>query len=279
VEQSRAECEKQVNNRRFKAAMLQVEIMQTLSTGGAIRERVSLDEEEVIAQKYFPKRDERDTVPPEEDYPAMELTLKVTPDQVRYQMDNLDTDSSAGTTGMTNTLLKKMSQDPQRNADIPPAAIHVALAGHANKILSGTICQGGRRLIVGTRMHLVPKLEVGERPIVIECAIQRLFGTVAKKAVCPEVGPTIAHLQLGTDVPMAGEIITRMLNNALDHGDSVMQLDNSNAYGNVRIQPMFSAIMRSTPSLVQFEMWKYGQDVEIRNSVGKIIAVRQTGFG
>jgi hypothetical protein len=136
---------------------------------------------------------------------------------------------------MTNTLLKKMSQDPQRNADTPPAPIHVALAGYANKILSGTICQGDRRLIVGARMHLDPKPEVGERPIVIECAIQRLFGTVAKKAVCPEVGPTIAHLQLGADVPMVGEIITRMLNNALDHGDSVMQLDSSNAYGNVRI--------------------------------------------
>jgi hypothetical protein len=186
----------------------------------------------------------------------MELTLKLTLDQIRHQMDNLDT--SAGTTGMTNTLLKKMSQDPQRNADAPSAPIHVALAGYAKKILSVTICQGGRRLMVGVRMHLAPKLEVGEIPIVIECGIQLLFGTVAKKALCPEVGPTIAHLQLGADVPMAGEIISRMLNNAPDHGDSVIQLDSSNAYGHVRIQPMFSAIIRRAPSLVRFAMWKYG---------------------
>jgi hypothetical protein len=266
---------------RFKAECrkLQVGIMQTLLIGGAIRDRLSLDEQEVIAQKYFPKRDERDTVPPEEDYAAMELTLKVTPDQVRHQMDNLDTDTSAATTGMTSTLLKKMSQDPQRNANAPPATIYVALASYANKILSGTICQGGRRLIVGARRHLAPKPEVGERSIVIECAIKRVFGTVAKKAVCPKVGPTIAHLQLGADVPTAGEIMTRMLNNALDHEDSVIQLDSSNAYGNVRIQQMFSAIMKRASSLVRFAMWKYGQDVEIRNSVGKIIAVRQTGFG
>jgi hypothetical protein len=26
-------------------------------------------------------------------------------------------------------------------------------------------------------------------------------------------------------------------------------------------------------------MWKYGSDVEIRNSVGKIIAVRERGYG
>jgi hypothetical protein len=37
--------------------------------------------------------------------------------------------------------------------------------------------------------------------------------------------------------------------------------------------------VRRAPSLVRFAIWKYGQDAEIRNSVGKFIAVRQTGFG
>jgi hypothetical protein len=120
---------------------------------------------------------------------------------------------------------------------------------------------------------------LGERRIVIELAIQRLFGVVAKKAVCPEVAPTIAHLQRGVDVPVAGEIITKILNDTLDYGDSVMRLDVTNTYGNAMIQTMYSAISRRAPSLVRYAMWKYGRDVEIRNSVGKIIAVREIGFG
>ena len=76
-----------------------------------------------------PDNDDRDVLPREEDDPVDCLQLST--DNIRNHIYRLNCDSSSGSTGWTNTLLRRLCDDRDsaslRITDTPPLPIHIAL--------------------------------------------------------------------------------------------------------------------------------------------------------
>ena len=84
-----------------------------------------------------PDNDDRNVLPPEEDDPVDCLQLST--DNIRNRIYRLNCDSSSGSTGWTNTLLRRLCDDRDSAslciADTPQLPIHIALTAFFNKIL------------------------------------------------------------------------------------------------------------------------------------------------
>ena len=128
----------------------------------------------LLLSTLHPNDDERDVLPPQEDDPVD--CLQLTTEQIRHGIYRLNCDSSSGSTGWTNALLRRLCDDRDsaslRIAETPHLPIHIALTAFFNKILRGEILGGGHDL-------LLPKGPQSFRPLRIECALMRLFSTAA----------------------------------------------------------------------------------------------------
>ena len=101
--------------------------------------------------RLHPVDDHRDILPDPADDPVE--CLQLTADQVRDRIYRVNCDSSSGSTGWTNALLRRLCDDRSgtaaRIADTPPLPIHLSLTSFFNKMLRGAITGEGRKLLAG----------------------------------------------------------------------------------------------------------------------------------
>lgn len=228
-----------------------------------------------------PHDDHRDELPPEEDDPVD--CLQMTTDHVRNRIYRLNCDSSSGSTGWTNTLLRRLCDDRDsaslRIADTPPSPIHTALTAFFNKILRGDILGEGHDLLITARLIMLPKGPQSFRPLRIECALMRLFSAAACDIARPLVATSLRPLQLGGGLRGGVEFGARLLDIGYDQGDAILSIDVENAFNSARHANIFQEILNKIPVIARFFRWKYGGSSVMRDNYGKIVAYTRTGVG
>ncbi len=283
VEITRAEIEKLINDGRLSTARKRVGMMQKMILGEQIPQMISQEAMNERIPILFPRGDERDELPDEEEDPAIEECLQLNGHQIRERGSKLNTGSCAGSTGITFKLLSKILNDKQdegHNADSPPGDIHNALAAFTNKVLQNKICPEGRELLTTVRLVMVPKDEGdGLRPLQIDCSLMRFMAGAAKKVSSPVIAPYLLPRQLGGSIKRGPEIVIRFIDQALAEGKSVIQIDSTNAFGLMRHRKIYNKLKDVIPSIVRFFRFKYGAGVIVRDSRGNIVTTRETGVG
>ena len=228
-----------------------------------------------------PIDDDRDVLPPEEDDPAN--CLQMTTEQTRNRIYRLNCDSSSGSTGWTNTLLRRLCDDRDsaslRIGDTPPLPVHISLTAFFNKILRGEILGEGHDLLITARLIMLPKGPQSFRPLRIECALMRLFSAAACDVARPLVASSLRPLQLGGGLRGGVEFGSRLLDIGYDQGDAILSIDVENAFNSARHANMFQEILNKIPVIARIFRWKYGGPSVMRDNHGKIIAYTRTGVG
>ena len=237
----------------------------------------------LLIEQLHPVDDERDTLPPESLDPPIDISIQITPHQLRDRIYRLSRDSSSGQTGWSYAALKDIAddrRDPGFDAlTTPPTLLHHALAHLCNKMLRGEISGTARDLLVAARLNMVPKKGNKYRPIRIECAVCRLFGAVASDIARRVVGPGLQPIQTGGGLRCGVEFGARMADLAYRQEDAIIAVDISNAFNTVRHGPIFSAILERYSPIARFFRWKYGTPSEMRDHSGSIVAHTRTGVG
>ena len=228
-----------------------------------------------------PNDDERDVLPPQEDDPVD--CLQLTTEQIRHRIYRLNCDSSSGSTGWTNALLRRLCDDRDsaslRIAETPPLPIHIALTAFFNKILRGEILGEGHDLLITARLIMLPKGPQSFRPLRIECALMRLFSAAACDIARPLIATSLRPLQLGGGLRGGVEFGSRLLDIGYDQGDAILSIDVENAFNSARHTNIFQEILNKIPEIARFFRWKYGGASVMRDNFGKIVAHTRTGVG
>ena len=204
-------------------------------------------------------------------------------DNIRNRIYRLNCDSSSGSTGWTNTLLRRLCDDRDsaslRIADTPPLPIHIALTAFFNKILRGDVLGGGHDLLITARLIMLPKGPQSFRPLRIECALMRLFSAAACDIARPLMATSLRPLQLGGGLRGGVEFGARLLDIGYDQGDAILSIDVENAFNSARHANIFQEILNNIPLIARFFRWKYGGSSVMRDNYGKIVAYTRTGVG
>jgi hypothetical protein len=231
--------------------------------------------------RLHPIDDERDVLPPVEDDPAD--CLQLTPDQIRHRIYRLNCDSSSGSTGWTNILLRRLCDDRDsaslRIGDTPPLPVHLALTAFFNKMLRGEILGEGQNLLVTARLIMLPKGPESFRPLRIECALMRLFSAAACDVARPLVATSLRPQQLGGGLRGGVEFGARLLDIGYDQGDAILSIDVENAFNSARHTNIYQEIWNKVPAIARIFRWKYGAPSIMRDNHGAIVAHTRTGVG
>ena len=231
--------------------------------------------------RLHPIDDDRDVLPNASDDPIE--CLQLTPDQTRQRIYKLNCDSSSGSTGWTNILLRHLLDDRVDNslriADTPPLPIHIAITSLFNRMLRGEISGPGRDLLVTARLIMIPKGPASFRPLRIECAIIRLFSSIACDSARLLVSPGLRPQQLGGGLSGGVEFGARLLDVGYDQGDTIISIDVENAFNSLRHSYAYSELLDKAPSIARLFRWKYGTPSVMRDNLGAVVAHTRTGVG
>lgn len=283
VERARAETERLIQDGRIKLAKKKVEEMHMLMSGIMPAEKLSAEEKDAKIQSLFPPRDVNDELPDKENDPPMDTCLQIDEHIMREKGYRMDTDASSGISAWSPKCIKKIIDDRKTlgyNAETPPGEIHRALALFFNKMLRGELSLKVRAIMTETRLVMIDKvLEVGSRPIQMDCALVRYGLSAAKKDLDVVIGKAIGGIQLGAGVKSGPEILGRLCDRAFADGMTVISLDSSNAYGEIGRLQAYNGLVEIYPPLVPYFRWKYGDDIIVRDNEGKIVKIREKGVG
>ena len=179
-----------------------------------------------LIEELHPEDDHRDVLPYESPDPPIDTSIQIAPHQLRDRIYRLSRDSSSGQTGWSYAALKDIAydrRDPGFNAlTTPPILLHHALRQLCNKMLRGEIHGTARNLLVAARLNMVPKNGNKYRPLRIECAVCRVFGTVASDVARKIVGPGLQPIQTGGDLRCGVEYGARMADLAYRQEDAII---------------------------------------------------------
>ena len=109
------------------------------------------------------------------------------------------------------------------------------------------------------------------------CAIQRILGSTVRKEASEEIASSIKRLQFAVGVPMGGEIIVRTLDMAYEEGKSVVQIDSSNAFNNLKMLKTYEAVVKRCPKLTAYYRWYHEKPISIINGKGEEVITRESG--
>jgi hypothetical protein len=162
--------------------------------------------------------------------------------------------SSAGPSGWTYEHITAALKD----CDALNAAsrfLNVIIGGHMPHLPD---------LLASTLIGLEKPGGNGVRPIAIGEAWLRLAGLCAMGA-CPEIGPSLAPLQLGVGVKGGSQCMGHAIRAgiAADPTCVTAQLDWRNAFNSVSRDAMLAAVAKRAPKLLPFAAWMYKQPAQL----------------
>ena len=282
-ESIRRRVEGYIKDGRLSLASKTLQILSNLRRGVAPAAPMSPEHMAAKVAELHPPADHRDVLPEETEDPAIDLSLNVSAETIRDKFYTLKLDSGAGGSGWTNKFLRFLGEDRDFNLPthmqgvIVPSGLHRAFAGLANKIFRGEVRGEARELMVTARLIMVPKEAGGYRPITVQCAIQRLFGSVANDAARRILGDFLRPLQMGGGYKSGPDILVRELDECYAAGDVIIQCDAANAFNEARRGNMYDRVKEKVPGLARFFRFQYGTDSPLRNNQGVVIARSATG--
>jgi hypothetical protein len=275
----RSEIEGLFKDGRISAAMITTYRLEKLLKGEHIPLALT---DAAIKEKMiplFPRLEEGNELPDKNLDPPVENSMQVTAHDIRKKCEHISTNSCSGASGYTNRVLKKLGDQrhlPGYCADTPPSAFHVALTNFANKMFKGLFSERSRILLTSMRLVAIPN---GEklRPITIGCAINRLCDSTLRPILCGNVGPAMSRLQFAMGQPRGAEILARIMDNAFQEGKTIIQIDNINAFNNVKIKKAHKAVIERAPFATAYYRWYHEGGIHIYNSRGELVIIREEG--
>ena len=285
AESIRRRVEGYVKDGRLSLATNTLAILQKILKGVPLPVEMSRDQMQARVDELHPAADHRDILPDEAADPGAEDCISITAEQLRDKFYILKMDSGSGSTAWTNKFLRFIGEDRDYNlpmpqvGGLPPNALHQAFAAFANKMFRGEIVGEARELLVTARLIMVPKPDGGLRPITIQCAIQRMLGTLANDEARRILGNYLRPIQLGGGFRSGAEILAREMAAAYEQGDLIMKVDISNAFNTTRRRKMFDQVMERVPGIARYFRFQYGREADLRGNQGSVIATSATGVG
>lgn len=285
AESIRRRVEGYITDGRLSLATNTLAILQKMLKGVPIPAELSRAQMQDRIDELHPAADHRDVLPDEAEDPTAEDSINITAEQLRDKFYTLKLDSGSGSTAWTNKFLRFIGEDRDFNlpmpqvGGLPPNALHQAFAGLANKTFRGEIRGAARELLVTARLITVPKPDGGLRPITIQCAMQRMIGTLANDEARRILGNYLRPLQLGGGFRSGAEILAREMAAAYEQGDVIMKVDISNAFNTTRRRQMFDKVLERVPGIARYFRFQYGSEALLRGNQGSVIATSATGVG
>ena len=283
AERARSKVERLVRDGRITAARREVSELDRIISGREKPRTITQAEIDAKIVKLFPKADLRDLLPHPDNDPPLSECHQISANDIRRRFYTMKTDAGAGTSGYTPRMLKWVGDDRKEKdycADTQPSAFHEALAKFANRMLRGEFNLYIRDILCEVRLAMIDtKTEEKGRGIGVECALMRLLMSSTTQEPDRIIGGIVGRLQLGAGVPNGPEIVGRLCDQLYNSGFTIKQLDSSNAYGSMRLGPLYDAVLEMLPQLIPFFRWRFQASVMVRDSNGLLITERETGLG
>eukprot|EP00596_Hydrurales_sp_CCMP1899_P000404 CAMPEP_0119052278 /NCGR_PEP_ID=MMETSP1177-20130426/73628_1 /TAXON_ID=2985 /ORGANISM="Ochromonas sp, Strain CCMP1899" /LENGTH=899 /DNA_ID=CAMNT_0007031793 /DNA_START=58 /DNA_END=2754 /DNA_ORIENTATION=- len=235
----------------------------------------------VFRQKVIdlhPPTNQFDILPPIDEDPPESEALQVTSYNVRDTMRKLPRNSSNGTTGSTYTLLSKVTDDRNED-DTVPHEMYVAIANFFNKILIGGFIGSGicAMLLFRKKLVLTPKDDGGLRPIAVIDTLGRILSICANKEGTKYMGNILGDHQLGLGMPSGCQMSHMHTQLAFSKGDTVLSIDQSNAFNSLRNSKVYAGLKKYCPGLIKFFRTQIDVPQIIENHVGEIMGLSYMG--
>jgi hypothetical protein len=235
----------------------------------------------VFRQKVIdlhPPTDQFDILPPIDEDPPSSEALQVTSYNVRDTIRKLPRNSSHGTTGSTYSLFMKVTDDRNEDDTIPHEMFD-ATANVFNKILKGGFIGTGTcaMLLFRKKLVLTPKDDGGLRPIAVIDTLGRILSICANKEGIKYIGNTLGDHQLGLGMPSGCQMSHMHTDLAFNKGDSVLSIDQSNAFNSLRNSKVYAGLKKYCPGLIKFYRTQIDVPQIIENHVGDIMGFSYMG--
>jgi hypothetical protein len=229
-----------------------------------------------------PAANEHDILPNKSFDPPATIAAQCTALETQDSMYTLKRNSGNGGTGNTNLFLLGIFDDrrePGYNNESGPTDQRIALTGLFNKIMRGEYKGISRNLIIRKTVLLIPKNSdnTSSRPIGLFDCIYRLCTKMIGKIGKRIVGIKLAPHQFSLGMSSGSQISVKHSNDALTNGDTLISLDQKNAFNSTRLIDMYNGLVKYCPELIAFFRFECERAMEIEDFEVNIVGLSHTG--